>query len=313
MPYKFQRNKSNSKVSFWKENINIVKYNLIIGRHCRLETPNYLLGAVREALSYEANALMIYLGAPQNSFRQPLNVLKVSEFKQELKENNVDIDNVIVHGSYLINLANTIKKETFDFSVKFLQKEIQRMEEIGLKTLVLHPGSCLTATKEEGLNQIIQGLNLVLTKNSKIRIALETMSGKKNELGTTFEQLKFIIDKVNCQEKIGVCWDTCHLYDAGYNIKDNLENVIEEFDQIIGLEKLWVIHVNDSAKPNESGRKKKDSHENIGYGEIGLQALKKIVHHPRLDGKVKILETPRKRVKENEKFLKEEIKILKEN
>jgi deoxyribonuclease-4 len=148
---------------------------------------------------------MIYLGAPQNSFRQPINILKVSEFKQELKKNDIDINNVIVHGSYLINLANTIKKETFDFSVEFLQKEIQRMQEIGLKTLVLHPGSCLTATKEEGLNQIVRGINLVLTEGSKVRIALETMSGKKNELGITFEQLKFIIDKVNYKEKIGVC------------------------------------------------------------------------------------------------------------
>ncbi|WP_216361595.1 deoxyribonuclease IV [endosymbiont GvMRE of Glomus versiforme] len=296
-----------------KGNINIVKYNLIIGRHCRLEAPDYLLGAVKEAISYEANALMIYLGAPQNSFRQPLNVLKVSEFKQILEKNNIDINNVIVHGSYLINLANTIKKETFDFSVKFLQKEIQRMEEIGLKTLVLHPGGCLTATKEAGLNQIVRGLNLVLTKNSKVKIALETMSGKKNELGTTFEQLKFIIDKVDYKEKIGVCWDTCHLYDAGYDIKNNLEKVIKKFNKIIGLEKLWVIHVNDSAKPNELKKKRKDSHENIGYGEIELPALKKIVHHPQFDGKVKVLETPRKRVKENEKFLKEEIKILKED
>lgn len=270
------------------------KYNLIIGRHCLSREPSYLPGAVEEAASYGANSLMIYLGAPQNSFRQPLDILKVSEFKQELKENNIDINNVIVHGSYLINLANTIKKETFDFSVKFLQEEIERMEEIGLKTLVLHPGSCLTATKEEGLTQIARGINLVLTEDSKIRIALETMSGKGSELGATFEQLKLIINEVNFPEKIGVCWDTCHLYDAGHDIKDNLERVIEEFNEIIGLEKLWVIHVNDSARPDKLKKKKKDSHENIGYGEIGLQALKKIVHHPKFNGVVKILETPRR-------------------
>jgi deoxyribonuclease-4 len=178
---------------------------LIIGRHCRLEAPDYLLGAVKEAISYEANALMIYLGAPQNSFRQPKNVLKISEFKEALKEKNIDINNVIVHGSYLINLANTIKKVTFDFSVEFLKKEIKIMQEIGLKTLVLHPGSCLTATKEKGLVQIIQGLNLVLVENTDVKITLETMSGKKNELGKTFEELKFIIDRVNFKEKIGVC------------------------------------------------------------------------------------------------------------
>ncbi|CAJ0894786.1 7983_t:CDS:10 [Entrophospora sp. SA101] len=195
-----------------RKTVNITKkeYNLIIGRHCLVKNPNYLLGAVKEAISYEANALMIYLGAPQNSFRQPLNVLKIPEFKQILKENNIDISNVIVHGSYLINLANTIKKDTFNFSVKFLQEEIQRMQKIGLKTLILHPGSYLTATEEEGLTQIAQGLNLVLTENSEIKIALETMSGK----------------------------DTCHLYSAGYDIKNNLEQAIEEFDRVIGLEKL---------------------------------------------------------------------------
>jgi deoxyribonuclease-4 len=211
---------------------------MIIGRHCRLETPDYLLGAVKEAISYEANALMIYLGAPQNSFRQPRSVLKISEFKETLKEKNIDINNVVVHGSYLVNLANTIKKETFDFSVEFLRKEIKIMEEIGLKTLVLHPGSYLTATKEKGLVQIVHGLNLVLTENPDVKIVLETMSGKRNELGKTFEELKFIIDRVNFKEKIGICLDTCHLYDAGYDIKNNLEGVIEEFNRIIGLEKL---------------------------------------------------------------------------
>jgi deoxyribonuclease-4 len=279
---------------------------MIIGRHCRLETPDYLLGAVKEAISYEANALMIYLGAPQNSFRQPRSVLKISEFKETLKEKNIDINNVVVHGSYLVNLANTIKKETFDFSVEFLRKEIKIMEEIGLKTLVLHPGSYLTATKEKGLVQIVHGLNLVLTENPDVKIVLETMSGKRNELGKTFEELKFIIDRVNFKEKIGICLDTCHLYDAGYDIKNNLEGVIEEFNRIIGLEKLWVIHINDSAKPDESGKKKKDRHENIGYGEIGWEALKKIVHHPKFEKVIKLLETPRKR-----EIYQQEIKMLK--
>ncbi|KLL03805.1 MAG: endonuclease IV [Mycoplasmataceae bacterium CE_OT135] len=286
-------------------NITKKEDNLIIGRHCLMKNPDYLPGAVKEASSYEANALMIYLGAPQNSFRQPLNVLKVSEFKQTLKENNIDINHVIVHGSYLINLANTIKQEVFNFSLELLEKEIKRMEEIGLKTLILHPGSHLTATKEEGLIQIARGLNLILAKNSAIRIALETMSGKGRELGITFEQLKFIIDKINFKEKIGVCWDTCHLYSAGYDLKNNLEKVIEEFDQIIGLDKLWVIHINDSLQ--ELGAKK-DRHENIGYGKIGLPALKKIVHHPKLSGVIKLLETPR-----NREYYREEIKILKEN
>jgi len=187
------------------QKISAKKYNLIIGRHCLLKAPNYLPEAVEEAASYDANSLMIYLGAPQNSFRQPLNVLKVPEFKKSLKENNINIDNIVVHGSYLINLANTVEKEVFDFSVDFLKKEIERMEEIGLKTLVLHPGSYLTATQEEGLAQISYGLNLVLTENSAVCIALETMSGKGSELGTTFEQLKSIIDEVKFKERVGIC------------------------------------------------------------------------------------------------------------
>jgi deoxyribonuclease-4 len=123
--------------------------------------------------------------------------------------------------------------------------------------------------------------------------------------------LKFIIDRVNFKEKIGVCWDTCHLYDAGYDIKNNLEGVIEEFDKIVGLEKLWVIHVNDSAKPDELGKKKKDRHENIGYGEIGWETLKKIVHHPKFERVIKLLETPRKREVKKKKIYKQEIKMLK--
>src|SRR4051794_37684655 len=172
-------------------------YNLIIGRHCQVKSPKHLLGAVQEALSYGSNALMIYNGAPQNSFRQPLSVLKILEFKEVIKKNQLNIANVVVHGSYLINLANTVKLEVFHYSVELLKKEIRRMEEIGLKTLVLHPGSSLGADTEKALWQIIKGLNEALEKESKVQIALETMSGKGNELGINFEQLKFIIDNVN--------------------------------------------------------------------------------------------------------------------
>lgn len=213
-------------------------YNLIIGRHSLVRQPDYLLGAIQETLSYQANASMIYLGAPQNSFRQPLTVLKIPEFKKVLVENNLVITNLVVHGSYLINLANTVNQSIFDHSVKFLAEEIQRMEEIGLTIIVLHPGSSLEAGTEKALCQVARGLNLVLKKENKVRIALETMSGKGSELGINFEQLKFIIDRVELKEKVGICWDTCHLYSAGYDIKNNLEEVIEEFDSIIELDKL---------------------------------------------------------------------------
>lgn len=268
-----------------------------------MKAPHYLPGAVKEAIGYGANALMIYLGAPQNSLRQNLSILKLDEFKTLLKENNISIANVIVHGSYLLNLANTTKKSVFHFSTEFLKTEIERMEEIGLETIVLHPGSSLGAATETSLLQVVEGLNLVIKENSKVRIALETMSGKINGLGINFEQLKFIIDKTNLKEKIGVCWDTCHLYSAGYDIKNKLEEVIKDFDGIIGLEKLWVIHVNDSKFELGS---RKDRHENIGYGKIGFDALKRIVWHPKLEKIVKILETPKKR-----ECYHEEIRILK--
>lgn len=275
---------------------------VLIGRHCLVRNPYYLPGAVEEALSYSANSLMIYLGAPQNSFRQPLEILKVSSFKKILKNNNLDIKNVIVHGSYLINLANTLNQKVFDYSVRLLREEIKRIEKIGLKFIVLHPGSSSGVNFEKACLQIAKGLNLVLEKNHKIFIALETMSGKGNELGVNFNQLKLIIDNVNLKQKVGICWDTCHLYSAGYDIKKNLEKIIKEFDEIIGLNKLWVIHLNDSIFPLDS---KKDRHENIGYGQIGWKALKKIVHHPQFKNIPKLLETPRKR----ESF-KEEIKRL---
>jgi len=281
------------------------KYNLIIGRHCSIKAPGYLLSAIEETISYQANALMIYLGPPQNSFRHSLDIFKISEVKKAIEKNKLDINNIVVHGSYLINLANTVNKKVFHYSVAFLQKEIERMEEIGLKTMILHPGSSLGTKNETALWQIVHGLNAVLKKENKVQIALETMAGKNNELGVDFEQLKFIIDNVKLKEKLGVCWDTCHLYSAGYDIKNNLEKVLIEFNKIIGLEKLWVIHLNDSAFPLGA---KKDRHENIGHGKIGLEALKKIVWHPWLEGKIKLLETPRK----NE-YYKEEIKILSDN
>ena len=250
------------------------KYQLIIGRHCLFKSPNYLPGAVKEAVSYGANALMIYLGAPQNTRRRPLTELKIPEFKKTLDQNNIEIDNVIVHGPYVVNLANTSREEIFHWSVEFLKKEVARMEEIGLKTIILHPGSAVDTPIEEALSQVVKGINLILEKNSTVRIALETMCGRGSEVGINFEQLKYIMDEIEQKDRVGVCWDTCHLYTAGYDLKNNLEGVIKEFDQKIGLDKLWAIHVNDSTQ--ELGAKI-DRHENIGYGSIGFETLQKIV------------------------------------
>jgi deoxyribonuclease IV len=278
-------------------------YKLVIGRHCLFKSPNYLPGAVKEAASYRANALMIYLGAPQNSQRRPLTELKIAEFKEVLSDNNIDVDNVIVHGPYVLNMANALQKEIFHWSVDFLKKEIARMEKIGLKTIILHPGSAVNTPTEEALSQVAKGINLVLGATSVVRIALETMCGRGSEVGINFKQLQYIIERVEQKERVGVCWDTCHLYSAGYDIKNNLEAVIKEFEKIIGLGKLWVIHLNDSL--NELGSKV-DRHENIGHGNIGWEALKKIVWHPKFNGIPKLLETPRKR----EEY-REEIRLLK--
>ncbi|WNE40427.1 MAG: putative endonuclease 4 [Mycoplasmataceae bacterium] len=278
-------------------------YELIIGRHCSFQAPDYLSGAVEESLIYGANALMVYLGAPQNTRRKPLIELKIPEFHETLKKNNFSINNVVVHGPYIVNLSNASKEEMFNWSVEFFQKELAQMEEIGLKTIVIHPGSAVNTPIETSLVQLAKGIDLILAKSSKVSIALETMCGRGSEIGKDFQQLKYIIDNVKEKERVGICWDTCHLYSAGYDIKNNFEKVIEEFEKVIGLDKLLIIHINDSLGDLGS---KVDRHENIGYGKIGLEAIKKIIWHPKLNGVIKILETPRKR----EEF-KEEIRILK--
>ncbi|CAG8811274.1 18276_t:CDS:2, partial [Racocetra persica] len=182
---------------------------------------------VQEAVRYGANALMIYLGAPQNSNRRKLSELKIPEFHQALRENNIDINNVIVHAPYLLNLGNTTNEKIFNFSVAFLQKEMARMNEIGLKTIILHPGSALNSSPEKAIAQVTKGLNLVLQTNPNVRIALETMCQRSGEIGGTFAQLQAIIQQVDQPARVGVCWDTCHLYTAGYDIKNNLAGKID--------------------------------------------------------------------------------------
>lgn len=281
-------------------------YNLIIGRHCLLKNPSFLSGSVDEAVSYGSNSLMIYLGAPQNSFRQPISNLKIPEFKKKLIESSIDLKNVIVHGSYLINLSNINDDKVFNWSVKFLKEEISRMEEIGIDTIVIHPGSSIKKDKiNESLVKLSEGLNKVLIEKNKIRIALETSCKNGTKVGWNFYQLRDVIERIDYKyrEKIGICWDTCHLYASNYDIKKELDKIIEEFSRIIGIEKLWVIHINDSLF--DLGENK-DRHENIGYGKIGFEPIKKIIWHPKLNGIIKILETPRKN------FFSEEIRKLKE-
>ncbi len=259
---------------------------LIIGSHVSFKKEEQLLGSVKEALSYGANAFMIYTGAPQNTARSPIDKEKTLAGYKIMKENNIDINNLVVHAPYIVNLAGSGEK--LDFAIRFLKEEIKRVEELGIKKLVLHPGSHVKLTREEGINNIIKALNIIVEENSKVDILLETMAGKGTEIGINFEELKTIIDGVKYKEHVKVCLDTCHINDAGYLISE-FDSVLKEFDKVIGLEKLACIHVNDSI--NEIGAKK-DRHANFGQGTLGFDNLIHVIYHPLLKDVPKILETP---------------------
>lgn len=259
-----------------------------IGSHVSLSGKKMFLGSVEESLENGANCLMVYTGAPQNTKRRPIDEFRVDEAKELLAKNNISMDDVIIHAPYIINLANTTKPEVFELAVDFLRQEIKRVEEIGAKYIVLHPGAHVGAGEEAGLDQIIKGLDMVLTKDQTPIICLETMAGKGSELGTSFEQLAYIINNVKLPDKLGVCLDTCHINDAGYDETD-FDKILDDFDKIIGLNQLKVIHVNDSKNPIASH---KDRHANIGYGTIGFDKLIKIIYNPRIKDLCKILETP---------------------
>lgn len=261
---------------------------MIIGCHVSMSGKEMLLGSVKEAVSYGANTFMFYTGAPQNTSRKPIDQLRVEEAKQCMLENNIDINNVVVHAPYIINLANTIKPETFELAVSFLKQEIDRCNQIGVSKLVLHPGSHVKAGEEVGLQRVVEGLNLALADCNNLVIALETMAGKGSEVGMDLQQLAYIIENCKYSDNLGVCLDTCHLHDSGVEI-DKIDEYLAEFDRIVGLERIQVVHVNDSK--NVLGAKK-DRHENIGFGHIGFDALNKVVHHPLLENVPKILETP---------------------
>lgn len=258
---------------------------LIIGSHVSFKKEEQLLGSVKEAISYGANTFMFYTGAPQNTARQPLNEVKNKEAIELMKENGIDINNVIVHAPYIINLANLANQ---DFAVNFLTEELKRVEQLGVSKLVLHPGSHVGVGYEEGIKNIISSLNKVIDRTTNVTILLETMAGKGSECACNFEQVKEIIDGVNYSDKVAVCLDTCHIHDAGYSL-DNFDEVLTNFDKIIGLDKLQCIHVNDS-KNDLSAHK--DRHENIGYGFIGYDNLIKVIYHEKLKSVPKILETP---------------------
>lgn len=258
-----------------------------LGSHVGMSGKDMFLGSAKEAASYGANCFMVYTGAPQNTKRRDISELNIEAGWEYMREHG--IDEIIVHAPYIINLANTIKPETYKLAVDFLGLELERSTAMGSKYMVLHPGSHVEAGVEAGTASIIKGINEVLTADTECMIALETMAGKGSEIGRSFEEIARIYDGVVHNDKLRVCFDTCHTNDAGYDIKNDFDGVIGEFDKIIGKNQIVCFHINDSM--NELGAHK-DRHANIGDGTIGFEALHYIVHHPDFLDVIKILETP---------------------
>lgn len=258
-----------------------------LGSHVGMSGKEMLLGSAKEAVSYGADTFMFYTGAPQNTKRKDISELNIDAAWDFMKEHA--IEDIVVHAPYIINLGNTVKPETFELAVNFLDLELKRASACKSNILILHPGAHVGAGSEAGIRQIIKGINLVLTKETDCCIALETMAGKGTEIGRSFEELARIYDGVIYNEKLRVCFDTCHTHDSGYDIIHDFDGVIEQFDKCIGKNQIAVFHINDSK--NIAGAAK-DRHANIGFGEIGFPALHYIVHHPDFENVPKILETP---------------------
>lgn len=259
-----------------------------IGSHVGMAGKEMFLASVKEAERYGANVLMLYTGAPQNTRRKEIKDLNIEAGWEYATK--AGIREIVVHAPYIINLANTVKPETFELAIQFLEKEIRRTAAMRSHILVLHPGSALDAGAEAGIAQTVRGLNMVLDENEdEVFIALETMTGKGSEIGRTFEEIKAIYDGVNKKERLRVCFDTCHVNDAGYDLVHDYDGVFKHFDQVIGLDQIAVFHINDSLNPLGTH---KDRHANIGQGTIGFETLHRLVHDPRFMEIPKILETP---------------------
>jgi len=260
---------------------------MIIGSHVSFSKEG-LLGSTKEALKYGANTFMFYTGAPQNTIRKPLDEEKTKEAHELMKENGIDLKTVVCHAPYIVNLANNVDLNKYKFAIDFLKREIDRCKKLGVNLIVLHPGSATTLDRETAIKNIIYALNIILENDKDVCICLETMAGKGTEIGKNIKEIKTIIDGVKNKKCIGVCLDTCHLNDSGIDIKE-FSKYLDEFDKIVGLDKVKVMHVNDSK--NQLGAAK-DRHENIGLGTIGFNSLIDAIYEPRLKDVPKILETP---------------------
>lgn len=282
---------------------------MIIGSHVSFDSKEQLVKSVKEAISYGANTFMFYTGAPQNTNRCVINDRLTIEAYELMKNNNIDVNNVICHAPYIINLANDNDPSKYDFSINFLKNEVSRLESLGIKYLVLHPGSSVGIERMKALNNIGNALNYVINDETSVTILLETMAGKGTECGKNIEELKYIIDKVNNKKCIGVCLDTCHLNDSGIDL-NNIDSYLKKFDNLIGIDKIKCVHINDSKNIVGSH---KDRHENIGFGTIGFDTILKVLNNELLSKVPKILETPY--VGENKEYppYKFEIEMLKNN
>lgn len=268
---------------------------LIIGSHVSFGK-DQLLASVKEAISYNANTFMFYTGAPQNTVRKEIDLEKTTEAQKLMTENNIDINNVVCHAPYIVNPAsNDLIKQ--DFAITFLKEELRRCNLMGIKQMVLHPGSAVNETREEGLNNIVKVLDAVLDNNYDVKILLETMAGKGNECGINLEEINYLLKNVKDDTKLGVCLDTCHLNDSGVTIA-NFDKYLDDFDKLIGIQKVGCVHVNDSKNPISSH---KDRHENIGFGTIGFDNLVNVIYNKRLGNIPFILETPYICKEDNEK------------
>lgn len=277
---------------------------LLIGSHVGFKRDTQLLGSLEEAMSYGATTFMFYTGAPQNTMRSNIDKQITKKAFEKMKQNNIDTTKIIVHAPYIVNLTNNKDQDKYQFSIRFLKEEVKRCEELGMKYLVLHPGSHVGLGVELGIKNIVEALNNIL-EDSSVTILLETMAGKGSEIGSNFKEIKKIITGVKSKEKIGVCMDTCHLNDAGYHVED-FDQLLTYFDEVVGINYLKCIHINDSKNERTSH---KDRHENIGFGTIGFDSLIKIIYHEKLKKIPKILETPYIGKKAP---YKEEIKMIKE-
>lgn len=253
---------------------------------CHLSVSKGFLQMGKDAVKIGANTMQFFTRNPRGSKAKDIDPKDISDFLEFCKANG--ISHFLAHAPYTLNPCSA-NPETRTFAKETMEDDLKRLHLLGGCMYNFHPGSHTGQGAEAGITQIADMLNSILTKEQTTTVLLETMAGKGSEVGRNFEELKAIIDRVSVKEKIGVCLDTCHIHDAGYDIVNNLDGVIEEFDRIIGLSYLKAIHLNDSMNPVSAH---KDRHEKIGDGYIGLDAFERIINHPRLSGIPFYLETP---------------------